>query len=148
MEVQEATHVKRTLTAEQKRAMAEGRRRAIEERNTRRSLAKSVAAAAPLAKPQPAGDPLEGLTFQDCPNACTPECCVISGRRKVMHLDETRNAKTGEMDQTRVEGYTTYCAHPNKAGLSARDKMDMDVKRTYERAKKVLKKLADDLKAE
>ena len=140
---------KRSMSPELKARMAEGRRRAREQRQAERQLSKSIAATVALAKPpsEPAGDQLEGLTLQDCPNACTPECCVISGRRKVRFTNETRD-KYGNMVESHEDGYTTYCAHPNKAGLSARDKMDMDVKRTYERAKKILKKLADDLKAE
>jgi hypothetical protein len=71
---------------------------------------------------------LEGMTETDCADACTEECCVITGRRHVRFEDGTT-------------GWMTHCGHPNKGGIQAAHKMMPQVKQNFSHAKRYLKRL-------
>jgi hypothetical protein len=72
---------------------------------------------------------LEGLTKNDCPDACTEECCIITGCQHVKFEDGTM-------------GWWTHCGHPAKSGLQAVHQMMPQVKKNYAAAKHHLKALA------
>lgn len=61
---------------------------------------------------------LAGLTVQDCPTACGPNGCVISG--------------------------TVICAHPRKGGLQGRSMQDQAAIERLNRAQKMLGKKTMD----
>lgn len=90
---------------------------------------------------------LEGLTSKTCCNACTPECCVITGRQFVRFKNEGPEVEKGELKVTYTTGYTTSCGHPYKGGLQAKHKMMPDVMNRYAKAEAYLEHQKIDRKA-
>ena len=134
IEVQEKS--RRTISPEHKTRMAAGRRRAAAARKVKpKEVVEQVKAS----------DEFAGLTAETCPSACTADCCVITGRRKVQFENNSRSP-TGEFITTYESGTVTHCGHPAKSGLQAIHKMMPDVLVKYNRAKMLLEHLAVEKK--
>ena len=105
---------KRTVSAETRAKMIAGQRRAAERRKAATMKEPAVK------KPELETDSLDGLTADDCADACRDGYCVITG--------------------------FNHCGHPYKGGIQAAHKMNPEIKVRYNRAKKRLDHLAVEKK--
>lgn len=134
-----------TLSEQRRAALAKGRAIAAANRAARAAAPPAPKAAPVERRSASTNSDLEGLTENDCPDACTAECCVITGRKRVQFKNESWDNK-GEPIVTYTEGWATHCGHPIKAGIQSVHQMEPKIKAKYTSAKKILRQLALDRK--